>query len=377
MSYSARMNPKFDLNRTPLVVIWEVTRACDLTCFHCRASAQPSRNPLELSTHDAKQLIDDIAELNPPIFIFTGGDPLKRPDIYELVQYASMRYLHPAMTPSATPLLTRDSLLDLKRSGLHRLALSLDGPTPQLHDNFRGVAGSFAQTLEAMAWCNAIGLPVQINTTVSRRNLGELENILAVVRQYRVVMWSLFFMVPTGRAQQADTLSPEESEMVFERLLRMSRNVPFKIKTTEAPHYRRFLLQHRPKGKAGRNEGNGVPGIMPINEAKGFVFISHTGEVQPSGFLPISAGNVRDMKLADIYRNSELFRQLRDGKNLKGKCGICEFRDICGGSRARAYAVTGDPLEQDPCCIYEPRTMRAANVNPDPSGGNQIEATTS
>lgn len=370
MSYSDSMNPNFDLNRTPLVVIWEVTRACDLACFHCRASAQPSRNPLELSTRDAKQLIDDIAELDPPIFIFTGGDPLNRPDIYELVHYASMKYLHPAMTPSATPLLTRDSLLELKRSGVHRLALSLDGPTPELHDSFRGVAGSFAQTLEAMAWCNAIGLPVQINTTVSKRNLGELENILAVVRQFRIVMWSLFFMVPTGRGAQEDMPSSEEFEDAFERLLRMSRNVPFKIKTTEAPHYRRFVLQHRPKSKSERNKGNGVPGIMPVNEGKGFVFISHTGEVQPSGFLPISAGNVRDRKLADIYRNSELFCQLRDGKNLKGKCGICEFRDICGGSRARAYAISGDSLAQDPCCVYQPRATRAASTNSEAGGGN-------
>lgn len=366
------MNPAFDLNRTPLVVIWEVTRACDLACFHCRASAQPSRSPLELSTADARKLIDDIAELRPPIFIFTGGDPLKRPDIYELVHYASMKYLHPAMTPSATPLLTQDSLLALKRSGLHRLALSLDGPTPDLHDSFRGVAGSFAQTLQAMAWCNAIGLPVQINTTASRRNIGELENILAVVRQYKVAMWSVFFMVPTGRAEQADMPSAEEFEDTFGRLLEMSRTVPFKIKTTEAPHYRRFILQHRRKDKAVRNEENGVPGIMPINEGKGFVFISHTGEVQPSGFLPISAGNVRDLKLADIYRNSELFRQLRNGASLKGKCGICEFRDICGGSRARAYAVTGDALAQDPSCVYQPRTTHPMNVDAESSGEIQV-----
>ncbi|HKW75023.1 MAG TPA: radical SAM protein, partial [Terriglobales bacterium] len=286
------MKSNIDLNRTPLVVIWEATRACDLACVHCRASAQPARNPLELTTFEAKRLIDDIAELNPPVFVFTGGDPLKRPDIYELVSYASLKYLHPAMTPSATPLLTRDSLLELKRSGLHRLALSLDGPTAELHDAFRGVAGSFAITLKSMAWCNAIGLPIQINTTVSRRNLGDLEQILAVIKQYRVALWSLFFLVPTGRAGQADMPSAEESEAAFERLQCMSRRVVFKIKTTEAPHYRRYLLQHRPRLVESRAGRNGIPGIMPVNEAKGFVFISHTGEVQPSGFLPLSAGNV-------------------------------------------------------------------------------------
>lgn len=350
------MRPNFDLNRTPLVVIWETTRACDLECFHCRATAQPSRNSLELSTEEAKELIDDIAELNLPIFIFTGGDPLKRPDIFELVHYAAMKHLHPAMTPSATPLLTRDALLELKRSGLHRLALSLDGPTAELHDRFRGVAGSFAQTLQAIAWCNAIGLPVQINTAISVRNIGELENILAVIKNYKIVMWSLFFMVPTGSAGLADLPAAEEFEAAFERLLRMSRTVPFKIKTTEAPHYRRYVLQHRPILRSG--EGNGMPGIMPINEAKGFVFVSHTGEVQPSGFLPVSAGNVRRESLTSIYRDSALFRALRNSENLKGKCKVCEFREICGGSRARAYAINHDVLASDPSCIYAPKQFQ-------------------
>jgi len=356
------MKLNFDLNRTPLVVIWETTRACDLDCFHCRAVAKPSRNPQELTTTEAKELIDDIAELSPPIFIFTGGDPLKRPDIFELVHYAAMKHVHPAMTPSATPLLTRDALMELKRSGLHRLALSLDGPTPELHDKFRGVAGSFARTLQAMAWCNAIGLPVQINTAVSVRNIGDLEKILAVIKDYRVVMWSLFFMVPTGRAQLADLPTAEEFEAAFERLLGMSRTVPFKIKTTEAPHYRRYVLQHRPILRYG--EGNGIPGIMPVNEGKGFVFVSHTGEVQPSGFLPVSGGNVRQQTLISIYRDSPLFRELRNSENLKGKCKVCEFREICGGSRARAYAVNGDVHAPDPCCIYRPKQFQPADREP-------------
>jgi AdoMet-dependent heme synthase len=351
------MRPNFDLNRTPLVVIWETTRACDLACYHCRACAQPQRNPLELSTKEAKKLIDEIAELNPPIFIFTGGDPLKRPDIFELVHYAAMKHMHPAMTPSATPLMTRDSLLELKRAGLHRMALSLDGPTAELHDRFRGVTGSFEQTLQALGWCGAIGLPVQINTAVSKRNIGELENILAVIRNFKVVMWSLFFMVPTGRAELSDLPSAEEFEEAFGRLLEMSRKVPFKIKTTEAPHYRRYTLQHRLKS-AGLEVG-GVPGILPINEARGFVFISHTGEVQPSGFLPLSAGNVLYQDLAEIYRDSQLFCELRNTDNLHGKCRLCEFRDLCGGSRARAYAVTRDMFAPDPCCAYQPRQMPA------------------
>jgi radical SAM protein len=349
------MKSNFDLNQTPLVVIWEATRACDLACFHCRASAQACRNPLELSTVEGKKLIDEIAELKPPIFIFTGGDPLKRPDIYELVKHAADKGLHPAMTPSATPLLDGESLIDLKRAGLKRLALSLDGPTPEIHDRFRGVSGSFARTLEALYWCNSIGLPVQINTVVSRRNIHQLEQVLSVICQFRIVMWSLFFMVPTGRAEAADLPSAEEFERTFANLHQIAKKVPFKVKTTEAPHYRRYLLQQRKWESSGPQSAYAIPGILPINDGKGFMFISHTGDVQPSGFLPITAGNVKQATVQEIYRNSELFRQLRDADNLKGKCGSCEFREICGGSRARAYALTGDAFAPDPTCVYMPR----------------------
>ena len=354
MAYLCCMKNNFDLNQTPLVVIWEVTRACDLACFHCRASAHPQHNPLELSTVEGKKLLDDIAQLNPPIFIFTGGDPLKRADIYELVEYAAGKHLHPAMTPSATPLLNRESLIRLKQAGLRRLALSLDGPNPELHDSFRGVPGSFARTLDAMDWANAIGLPVQINTTVSRRNINQLEHILSVVRNFRIVMWSLFFMVPTGRAEATDLPPAEEFESAFANIYSLAQQVPFKVKTTEAQHYRRYLLGRRKLEKEGDTFANGVPGILPINDGKGFMFISHIGEVQPSGFLPLSAGNVHHSSVRDIYRDSELFRQLRDADNLQGKCGDCEFREICGGSRARAYALSGDIFAADPSCMYVP-----------------------
>ena len=353
------MKSNFDLNQTPLVLIWEVTRACDLACFHCRASAQPCRNPLELSTEEGKKLIDDIEQLDPPIFIFTGGDPLKRPDIYELVAYAAAKALHPAMTPSATPLLNRDSLTALKQAGLKRLALSLDGATPAQHDSFRGVNGSFARTLDAMFWANEIGLPVQINTTVSRRNIGDLEDILSVIRSFRIVMWSLFFMVPTGRAEAADLPSAQEFESAFARIYKLAGNVPFKVKTTEAQHYRRYILEQRRHERPEQPFASGIPGILSINEGRGFMFVSHTGEVQPSGFLPLSAGNVRQASVQDIYRNSELFRRLRDTGNLRGKCGDCEFREICGGSRARAYAMTGDPFAEDPSCAYIPKSADA------------------
>ncbi len=354
------MNREFDLNRRPLIVIWETTQSCDLACFHCRASAQPNHHPQELNTLEAEKMIRDVAELRPPIFILTGGDPLKRPDIFELVRYAASQQLHPAMTPSATPLLTQTAIVELKKSGLSRLAVSLDGSVPELHDRFRGVPGSHARTLEAIYWANVHHLPIQVGTTISKRNLHDLENIANLLKDFRIVLWSLFLLVPTGRGQLDDLPSAQEVEKVFGQLYRLSGNVPFKIKTTEAQHYRRFVLQQRcgedaaslPELSNGGEQS--IPGLLPINDGKGFAFVSHTGEVFPSGFLPISGGNVRHQTLTGIYRDSKLFQSLRDSSNLKGKCGRCEFRDLCGGSRARAYAITGDYFAQDPCCAYQP-----------------------
>jgi len=358
LSTITRMNGNFDLSQKPLVVIWETTQACDLACVHCRACAQPKRSLLELTTEEARRFIQDVAELRPPIFILTGGDPLKRVDIYHLVEYAASLNLRPAMTPSVTPLLTRTAIQELKKAGLARLAVSLDGSRPELHDAFRGVHGAFSRTLEAIYWANEAHLPIQINTCISKRNLNDLDNMAALLRQFRIVLWSAFFLVPTGRGQTADLPTAQEFENVFFDLNRLSKEVPFKIKTTEAQHYRRFLLQHRSRlahhwSDAG--PGQSIPGLLPINDGKGFVFVSHTGEVFPSGFLPISAGNVRHRTLAKIYRDSPLLRSLRDSSNLKGKCGECEFKEICGGSRARAFAMTGDFLAEDPTCIYRPK----------------------
>jgi radical SAM protein len=360
------MNTSFDLNRCPLLVLWETTQACDLACCHCRACAQSKRHPLELTTLEAEKLIRDVANLNPPIFILTGGDPLKRADIFYLVRRAVAYGLHPAMTPSATPLLTREAIADLKRAKLSRLAVSLDGSVPELHDAFRGVNGSYARTLEAIHWANEFGLPIQVNTSISKRNVGDLENMANLLKQFKLVLWSAFFLVPTGRAQMADLLSAAEVEQAFATLYRFSKELPFKVKTTEAQHYRRYIIQQRLRSKgqspfAARDNGweKTIPGLLPINDGKGFVFVSHTGEVCPSGFLPVSAGNVRVDSLTDIYRNSPVLTSLRDTSNLQGKCGACEFKEICGGSRARAYAITGNMFAEDPCCNYIPAALRA------------------
>ncbi len=361
------MNPQLntiDFNERPFIAIWEVTQACDLACVHCRASAQPERHPMELTTAEGKQLIDQIAELRVPVFVLTGGDPIKRPDLFELIAHAGARGVRVSLTPSATPLLTREIVAQLKDAGLARLAVSMDGASARTHDVFRGMSGSFARTLDAIRWANEIGLPVQINTTFSRRNIAEIDDLVSLMKSLKITLWSVFFLVPTGRGKLNDLLDADEFEQVFAKIYSLSQTAGFDIKTTEAQHYRRFVLQHKvAERKAGvgfhaaHEKAEDAIGRAPrgLNDGKGFAFISHTGEVFPSGFLPISAGNIRQQPLSWIYRESALFQSLRDTSKLEGKCGACEFKEICGGSRSRAYALTGNPNGEEPCCAYIPK----------------------
>jgi radical SAM protein len=361
------MNPQIntiDFNERPFIAIWEVTQACDLACVHCRASAQPDRHPMELSTDEGKRLIDQIAALKVPVFVLTGGDPIKRPDLFELIGHARSAGVRVSLTPSATPLLTREIVVRLKEAGLARLAVSMDGARAETHDAFRGMTGSFARTLDAVRWANEIGLPAQINTTFSRRNIGEIDAIVSLMESLKITLWSVFFLVPTGRGKLNDLLSADEFEEVFAKIRSLSKTARFDIKTTEAQHYRRFLLQQKVAERKTGADPFATPektadtiGRAPrgLNDGKGFVFISHTGEVFPSGFLPLSAGNIREQELSIIYRESHLFQTLRDTSKLEGKCGSCEFKEICGGSRARAYALTGNPHAEEPCCTYIPK----------------------
>lgn len=360
--------PHFDFNERPFIVIWETTQACDLVCAHCRACAQPLRSPEELSRAEAERLIDEVARMRVPVFVLTGGDPLKRPDIYELIGYAARQGARVSLTPSATPLLTYEALGNLKNAGVARLAVSLDGSTATIHDAFRGVRGSYEWTLHAVRWAREIGLPVQINTTITRRNLKDMDNLVQLLVTLDIFLWSVFFLVPTGRGQVSDLVDAEEFEEVFARLYELSHRAPFDIKTTEAQHYRRYVAMRRAEERR-RNLPTASQGQIRvsmddiaraprgINDGKGFVFISHKGDVYPSGFLPLSAGNIRQQSLQEIYRHSPLFLGLRDTSNLKGKCGVCEFREICGGSRARAYALAGDPFAEEPRCVYEPKAI--------------------
>ena len=335
------------------MTIWEVTQACQLACLHCRASARPRRHPGELSTAEGLNLLEQAAAAGTRLFVFTGGDPLERPDLFTLIRRAAELGLHPSVTPSATPRLDDEAVKALAAAGAEAVAMSLDGDTAAVHDGFRGWSGSFERTLTAAAAVRRAGLRLQINTTVTRHNYERLEAIAARVAELGAMRWSVFFLVPTGRGAALEVLSADEHERVYEWLVRLEQRAPFAVKATEAPAFRRVLVQH------------GRPPRAPINDGRGFCFISHVGDVYPSGFLPVAAGNVRRTPLAEIYRNSPLFRALRDPSRLKGRCGICRFREICGGSRARAYAMTGDYLAEEPTCAFEPSAFESGSCTPD------------
>lgn len=358
-----QQSEQFVYARAPKLVYWEATQACALSCVHCRAEAQPQRNPFELTTVEAQALLRQIADFGGeplPQLVITGGDPLQRPDLFPLIAYARGLGLSVSITPAGTEALTQEVIGQLKQAGISSIALSLDGSAPARHDAFRGVSGSFAWTRAGAQAVVANDIPLQVNTLVSAQTLDDIPHIYEEVRTWGITRWALFFLIATGRGEKLAEVTPAQSEQLLNWVGEIARDprIPFVIKTTEAHHYRRIMVQKmRPRlteemilaTPAGRGFG--------IRDGNGIVFISHAGQVFPSGFLPISGGNVRKATLADIYRNSNLFRSLRDTDQLQGKCGICAFRTLCGGSRARAYAASGDPLASDPLCPYQPRKM--------------------
>ncbi|AQL55761.1 TIGR04053 family radical SAM/SPASM domain-containing protein [Abyssicoccus albus] len=368
-------NMNYDEN--PFIVIWELTRACELKCLHCRAEAQFRRDPRELSFEQGKALINDIKTMGNAMLVFTGGDPLMRPDVFDIAKYAIDKGVRVSMTPSATPNVTKEAMQTAKDIGLSRWAFSLDGPTAEIHDHFRGTSGSFDLTMNAINYLNELEMPLQINTVVSNYNLDTLDEMAALVKELNCVLWSVFFLVPTGRGQTKDMISPAEHERVFRWLYQLSKEVDFDIKTTAAQHYRRVVIQskQREHKKEGHDEVpiqyqqalmNGTTGTIDglgrapkgVNDGNGFIFVSHTGDVYPSGLLPVKVGSVKEEKLSEIYRNSPILKDLRNPDKYKGKCGVCEFRNVCGGSRSRAYAMTGDYMESEPYCVYIPEVLR-------------------
>ena len=379
--------PRFDFGQSPFIVIWEVTFACDLACRHCRASAESQRDAMELTTDEAKKLLEDVAQFGfRPLFILTGGDPFKRHDLFEIISYGIRLKLPVSVSPSITPLFTDDKIEMIKRVGVKAVSVSLDGPDEETHDSFRGIPGIFRRTIDIWRKLNEAGIKVQVNTTVSRYNVERLAEIFSLVARMGAMTWSVFFLVETGRAggeKGSDMqISPEEFEDVMNFLYDAAEYIP--LKTTEGHHYKRVFLQrrsfegkgldfteymhvgglyHRLKEKLDsevqkhgfRKKKRRTP--MNVNAGRGFIFISKRGDVFPSGFLPVKVGSVRENSIVEIYRESETLKRLRDYSNLKGKCGICEFREVCGGSRSRAYAHTGDMFAEEPFCVYQPLGM--------------------
>lgn len=348
-----------DYDRAPFAIAWELTRSCAYACAHCRADAQPRRDPRELSTEEGRGLIDRLATFGTrPILVLTGGDPLMRRDVFELAAHADARGLRVSLTPTATALVTRARMRAAREAGIRRVAFSIDAADPELHDRFRGFGGSFQRTVRGLRDAAAEGLALQVNTTVCALNVEALAALVPALEDWGIVQWSVFFLVPTGRGATLPMISADEHERVLGWLHELAQRAPFDVKATAAPQYRRIAAQRggaRPPAGAGFRFADGLDRpVRGVNDGRGFMFISHVGDVMPSGFLPLSVGNVRTDDPVALYRQAPLFRALRDPGALHGKCGRCEYREVCGGSRARAWATTGDALADDPACPYVP-----------------------
>ncbi len=351
--------PGFLYRKQPRNVYWETTISCDLACQHCRASAIPDRDPGELTTEQGRALMRSVKELG-SMLVLTGGDPLKRPDIETLIEYGRSLPIRVSITPSTTPLLTEATVARFRELGLSAMGVSLDGPTAELHDAFRNVSGTFAYSMRALSWARKYEIPVQVNTTVTSKTLPHLQAIYELLRDTAsppVRRWSLFLLVPVGRGSELHTPSADDVERLFEWVYSISKEAPFRVGTTEAPHYRRYWIERQlAEGASVEDIGARARAMsFGIRDGNGVIFVSHLGEVYPAGFLPHPLlGNVKERPLHEIYRDSPALRELQDPENLRGRCGGCEFKFSCGGSRARAYAMTGDPLGEDPLCAYQP-----------------------
>lgn len=344
-------------------VYWEITRACALACRHCRAEAVPGADPMQLTFDEGVAFLSQIAEFGQPMpqLILTGGDPLTRPDLFELIAEAHQLGIGISITPAATPLLTREMLVRLKESSVEGLGLSLDGSNAERHDSIRGVPGTFDRTIQAMRWAQELEMPLQVNTLAAAETADDIPAIYELLKSLGVARWSLFFLISVGRGKVLQPLSPEEAEQLMGWVYETSRIAPFIVATTEAPSYRRVALEKM------RSEGMNAAQIkhspafrsFGIRDGHGIVFVSHTGEICPAGFLPLTVGNVREDRLADVYRDAPAFRSLHDPTQFEGRCGCCEYHALCGGSRARAFEATGNPLASDPLCTHEPHALKS------------------
>ena len=428
---------RHDVGARPFLVLFELTRACALACVHCRAEAIPLPAADELTTAEVKAVLEDLASLGSPrpIVVLTGGDPLRRDDLDELVRHGAERHLTIAVSPAGTPRATMTRLGALRQAGAATVSLSIDGATAASHDAFRGVIGSYGWTLAACRAARDVGLHLQVNTTVCRETVLDLPGICRLVGDLGASLWSVFFLVPVGRGTDLGSLSASETEDVLVALHEVSGAIP--LKTTEAPQYRRIVLHaqrgavtptaergplyrelHRelarvvdarplrpdllaraprpmpatgparstraasgppaPQGHGSTGDEAGQPRArspLAVGDGRGVVFVSRRGDVYPSGFLPLVAGNVRERPLTDIYVHSPLFQALRDPGRLRGRCGRCEMAPVCGGSRSQAYAATGDPLAEDPKCTYVPEPASEAVKAAAGVGGPRLDGT--
>src|SRR5665213_718650 len=371
-------------SQRPLLVFWEMTKACDLACFHCRANAQRFAGSDELSTNEGFVLIDTLAAIGRPrpILILTGGDCLMREDIVQLAAYAESVKVPVAIAPSVTPQLKASTLQSLRAHGVKSASLSLDGATASTHDAVRGIDGHYASTMRAIHELKQHGFTTQVNTTVMPTNVRELADVAALLHEQHVDVWEIFFLITTGRGTEIKATTAQENEDVCNFLVDASR-YGFTVRTVEAPFFRRAVAERRSEGHEGSGptptgdlydhlrdrlvDRLGAP-TAPVRapsaatrDGKGIIFIAANGDVYPSGFMPLRLGNVRNQSLVEIYRDHPVLRKIRDA-TFVGVCGACEHAQLCGGSRARSFASSGDPLGSDPGCILVADRAVAASI---------------
>ena len=360
-----------DYSEAPIFVCWETTKACLLTCRHCRAKAIRNRQSGELNTAQALRLIDQLVEFGEPYpaLLLTGGDPLERCDFFELIQYAKNTGIYVAVAASVTPRLNETSILRMKDLGVDIMSVSLDGALPKTHDRLRGIRGTWKTTIDVLRLSRELGLRSQVNTTIMQSNINELADIFHISKANGAVAWEVFFLIRTGRGASLESLGASECEEVMNFLYDAALyGIP--VRTAEGPSFRRVRVER----ETGREPSGGIylkltgrlrmlegePGSSPAfklahtADGRGILFVGHQGEVYPSGFLPVECGRVPRDNLLEIYRYHPLFRALRDPASLKGRCGCCEYKSVCGGSRSRAFAEMNDAFEEDSICPYVP-----------------------
>ena len=344
------------------LLAWETTRRCNLSCMHCRAGAQDEHYPNELTTAQGEALLTDLAGMNQPVVILTGGEPLLRQDIFHLARFGTDLGLRMVMAVNGT-LLDEAVAAKLVQAGIQRLSISIDGADQASHDRFRGQEGAFAGSLAGMAAARKVGLPFQINTTITRGNLPQIQKIQDLTVELGAVAHHIFLLVPTGRgrALTGEIISAQEYEDVLNWFAERKGQVPLELKATCAPHYFRVIRQRaQARGEKLDFKTHGLDAVTKgCLGGQGFAFVSHVGQVQPCGYLELAAGQVTEAPFSQIWRDSPLFARLRDPDLLGGKCGICEYRRVCGGCRARAYEVSGDEMAEEPLCLYQPKKLEA------------------